>query len=74
MASCVPCCKPAGAWMRFSGVTRVGSTRAARRCWPFDFKLSARLDVVFSPHLPFTSSLHILLTTVEHGVLDLMLC
>lgn len=72
----VPCCKLAGAWMRFSPVTRVGSTLAARRRGPFVFKLSARLASSFPPHLPFTSSLHILLTlTVEHGVvLDLMLC
>jgi hypothetical protein len=70
----VPCCKPAGLLMRTSGVTRVGSTLAARRRWPFVFKPSARLDVVFSPHLPFTSSLTLLLTTVEHGVLDLMWC
>ena len=67
----VPCCKPAGNKMRFSGLPRVGSTLPARRRWPFVFKPSARLDVVFlSSPPPSPSSLHILLTTVEHGVLD----
>jgi hypothetical protein len=55
----VPCCKPAGALMWFSGVTCVGSTLPARRCWPFVFKPSARLEVVFFSSPPLHLSLYI---------------
>lgn len=73
----VPCCKLAGGLMRSSVVGRVGSTPPARRCWPFVFKPSARLDVGLfsSPPLHLSLSAHSLLPhAVEHGVLDLMSC
>jgi hypothetical protein len=71
----VPCCKPARMLIRFSGAPRVGSTRPARRCWPFVFQPSARLDISpFSPHLPFTLLVNYPPHALEHGVLDLMRC
>jgi len=67
--------KPAGARMRYSVPSRVGSTLLlglAGHSFSSSQPVSTSSSLLTSP---FTSSLHILLTTVEHGVvLDLMSC